>query len=148
MMYNLKVIKASIKDIPYILDLEKKQNIHFLSEVSIKEDLNNSNYLYLLLKYNEKIIGYIAVSFVIDTMDILSIVISKDYQKMGFATYLLNYIFDFCRKNDIKTIFLEVRISNLAAIKLYEKCGFIKISKRTNYYIDTNEDALIYKKEI
>ena len=43
---------------------------------------------------------------------------------------------------------LEVRDSNIIAIKFYEKRGFKKISVRKNYYQDTHEDAIIYEKII
>ena len=52
-------------------------------------------------------------------------------------------------KNEkLSSIFLEVRESNLPAIKLYEKFNFTQISIRKNYYPDNKEDALIYMLEI
>ena len=111
-------------------------------------DLNDQNFSYFVIKLNDDIIGYIATSHVIDTMDILSIVVSKSYQQKGIATKLLYYIFDFAKNLNIHKILLEVRISNTKAISLYEKCGFKKISLRKNYYQSPTEDAIIMEKTL
>ena len=42
-----------------------------------------------------------------------------------------------------KAAFLEVRSTNQAAQALYEKCGFRSIARRTNYYTDPQEDAIV-----
>ncbi len=62
-------------------------------------------------------------------------------KKIGEA--LLNKIIEACYKNEIKYITLEVRESNIAAIKLYEKYGFKSLGTRKGYYQNNNEDALI-----
>ena len=72
----------------------------------------------------------------------------KEYENNGIATLLLNTVFNFAKENNITRIFLEVRPSNIHAIKLYEKNDFKTISTRKNYYKDNNEDAIIYLKEI
>ena len=63
---------------------------------------------------------------------------------MGIGYKLVDYV---CHLfNDVDSIMLEVRDSNEAAIKLYEKCGFEEINRRKKYYGD--EDAIIMKKVI
>ena len=81
-------------------------------------------------------------------MQILGIAVDKNYTRKNIASTMLNHIIEVCKKMDLDNIFLEVRESNIPAINLYEKHGFKKISIRTNYYKDNNEDALIYVKEL
>ena len=50
-------------------------------------------------------------------------------------------------EKDLAFVTLEVRASNLAAINLYEKLGFVQVGKRPNYYRNPKEDALILRKE-
>ena len=50
---------------------------------------------------------------------------------------------EIARKNEVVAQTLEVRESNIEAIKLYRKCGFVVKGVRPLYYTDTNEDALI-----
>ena len=146
---NITIKKLEKNDINKILQIEKSQNVTILKETVILKDISNSNNtLYFGAIYNDIIVGYIAITYVIDTIDILSIVTMKNYENIGVATLLLEYIFNFAKKNNVNKIFLEVRTSNTKAINLYEKNNFKLISKRKNYYTDTKEDALIYLKEI
>lgn len=131
-----------------IKHLETEQNIFILPESSIKSDLENPNYYYFIAKLKNKIVGYIAISMLIDHIDILSIVVKKEYQRQGIAKNLLSFIMDFGKENHIEQCFLEVRESNLGAQMLYESFGFSLISTRKGYYSDTHENALIYKKDL
>ncbi len=147
-MDNIIISKMKDEDIEEALLTEQSHNIHILSKNILKEDIKNKNYNYLVAKNNDgKIIGYIGISYVLDSADIISIVVHKDYTQKGIATLLLQEIFAFAKENNIQKIMLEVRRSNLPAQKLYEKHGFKQIAIRNNYY-DNTEDALIYEKEL
>lgn len=147
-MDNILISKMQDEDIEEALLTEQSHNIHILSKNILKEDIKNKNYNYLVAKNNDgKIIGYIGISYVLDSADIISIVVHKDYTQKGIATLLLQEIFAFAKENNIQKIMLEVRRSNIPAQKLYEKHGFKQIAIRNNYY-DNTEDALIYEKEL
>ena len=147
-MDNIIISKMQDEDIEEALLTEQSHNIHILSKNILKEDIKNKNYNYLVAKNNDgKIIGYIGISYVLDSADIISIVVHKDYTQKGIATLLLQEIFAFAKENNIQKIMLEVRRSNLPAQKLYEKHGFKQIAIRKKYY-DNTEDALIYEKEL
>lgn len=147
-MDNIIISKMQDEDIEEALLTEQSHNIHILSKNILKEDIKNKNYNYLVAKNNDgKIIGYIGISYVLDSADIISIVVHKDYTQKGIATLLLQEVFAFAKENNIQKIMLEVRRSNLPAQKLYEKHGFKQIAIRNNYY-DNTEDALIYEKEL
>lgn len=147
-MDNIIISKMQDEDIEEALLTEQSHNIHILSKNILKEDIKNKNYNYLVAKNNDgKIIGYIGISYVLDSADIISIVVHKDYTQKGIATLLLQEIFAFAKENNIQKIMLEVRKSNIPAQKLYEKHGFKQIAIRNNYY-DNTEDALIYEKEL
>lgn len=143
----LKIHELKTEDINSILNIQKELDIQILSKQNILKDLTNSHFKYFVIKYNNNIVGYTSISYVSD-IEIESIVIKKDFQRLGIGNFLLNYIFDFAKLNNIQNIFLEVRNSNIAAINLYMKNGFKKINIRKNYYTDTNEDAIILKKNI
>ena len=147
-MDNIIISKMQDEDVEEALLTEQSHNIHILSKNILKEDIKNKNYNYLVAKNNDgKIIGYIGISYVLDSADIISIVVHKEYTQKGIATLLLQEIFEFAKENNIQKIMLEVRRSNIPAQKLYEKHGFKQIAIRNNYY-DNTEDALIYEKEL
>lgn len=81
MINNIIVTKMQYFDIPEVKSIETSQNINILSIDSMKNDLSNNNYMYFIAKNGNEIIGYIAISKVIDTIDILSIVIKENYKR-------------------------------------------------------------------
>lgn len=142
-MDNIYIKQASIQHLNKIEEIENSLNIRNLSYSSLKNDLESTNTIYLVLLDNESIIGYIGLELLVDHADITGIAILSEYRKKGLASYLLNIAIEKCREMNLDNIFLEVRTSNLPAINLYEKLGFEKISIRNNYY-SNGEDALIF----
>ena len=146
-MNNIKIYKMTKDDIQYVLSLEKSHNIKILSKTLLENEIENTNTYYIVAKINDTIVGYAGISYVLDSADLISIVVDKEKTNMSVATCMLNDIISFCRKNNIIEIILEVRISNIPAQKLYEKFGFKQISTRKKYY-DNLEDAYIMKLNI
>ncbi|MEG2348431.1 MAG: ribosomal protein S18-alanine N-acetyltransferase [Clostridia bacterium] len=131
-----------------VKEIENEQNISILSKKSILEDLDDENCKYFIATLDEKLVGYIGACYCLDYMDLLSIVVKKDYQNMGIGSKLLNHIFAFAKDNKIEKIFIEVRKSNEIAQKFYLSHGFKNINIRKKYYSDNFEDALIYEKDM
>jgi len=145
---NIQIRKARIDDLEQIDNIEKTLEHRILSYDLLKNTIGKDTYFYFVAIVNNIIVGYISAEILVDHIDILSVAVFKAYTRQNIATMLLNELFKTCSTYNIKNIFLEVRPSNFAAIKLYEKNGFKKISTRKNYYTDTNEDAYIYLTEM
>ncbi len=145
-MDNITIRKMRQDDIEQCINIEKSHNIKILSREILENDLKKDSNYYLVATLNNTLIGYIGLSYVLDTADIISIVVKKDYTKKGIASLLLSEIISFCYKKEIKNIFLEVRKSNTPAQTLYNKFGFFKISERKKYY-NNIEDAYIFEKK-
>ncbi|MBR2614807.1 MAG: ribosomal protein S18-alanine N-acetyltransferase [Clostridia bacterium] len=99
-----------------------------------------------LVEDNGEILGTVCYDLSIEEGDILHIVVKKEERKKGIATSLLERAFEEVKKIELKALFLEVRESNIPAIKTYEKAGFTKLAERKNYYSD-KETAIVMKKE-
>lgn len=67
---------------------------------------------------------------------------------MDLGTKLLEHLLKNAQDQSLDTITLEVRDSNLAAQRFYERFGFKKIAVRACYYSDTEEDAIVYWKKL
>ena len=80
---------------------------------------------------------------IIDEAQIANLAIHPQYRRKGAARALLLNGLEECYKDKIKYLTLEVRVSNEAAIKLYESFGFKSLGVRKKYYQNNNEDALI-----
>ncbi len=100
------------------------------------------------LTLQKKLVGYVSFYKVQNEIEILNIAIAADFQRRGEGTKLLSALFAAGRKKQVTAIFLEVRPSNTAALALYNKFSFQEVGRRRKYYQDTNEDALILRKEL
>ena len=89
--------------------------------------------------------GYILASVVLDEANLDRIAVRKDKRNNQIGKKLIEALEDNLIKNGVNSIFLEVRVSNMIAISLYEKMGFEKINVRKKYYENT-EDAIVMKK--
>lgn len=94
------------------------------------------------------IAGYIMYSFVADEVDIVNIAVSAFYRRHGVGKSLMNHMFDHVRQNGAKRVYLDVRPSNLAARKFYERFGFFQIGVRKGYYRNNGEDALVLLRDL
>ncbi len=115
-------------------------------KVNNLEEIKNNNYTKILVyEENDIVLGFLMYVEVAGSIDIINIIVDEDYRNKLIASSLLDYMITGLSKN-IKTITLEVRVSNIAAINLYTKFGFTKINIRKAYYGD--EDAYLMGKEI
>ena len=76
------------------------------------------------------------------------IVVSKEFRKKQIAFKIVEFLLNELKKNNVKKIFLEVRKSNIPAISLYKKCGFIDIREIVDYYTNPKEDGIMMLKEV
>lgn len=110
-------------------------------------DLENDIAFNYVLEHDGVIIGYYGFWIMFDNIDITKVSIRKELQGKGLSNILMEDFFNRIKNLDIKTITLEVRVSNKKAIGLYSKYGFKNISTRKKYYSDL-EDAYILQKEV
>jgi ribosomal-protein-alanine N-acetyltransferase len=88
--------------------------------------------------------GIVWFSIVQDEAEIIDIRVGERYRRSGIGESLLTQSFEKLRLSEIRSVFLEVRSSNTAALALYEKLGFAMMGRRENYYKTATgrEDAL------
>ncbi|MBR1730836.1 MAG: ribosomal protein S18-alanine N-acetyltransferase [Ruminococcus sp.] len=132
-------------EIPEIAEIERECFAHPWSENSIKETFMNKSDHFYAAEADGKIVGYIGVSIAADEGYILNVATKPDCRRRGAAKALLNYIINVYEKK-LSFLTLEVRPSNIAAIKLYESFGFEKVGERKNYYRNPVENALLLTK--
>lgn len=119
---------------------------HPWSRQSLENELNNETSLFLVAKEENEVIGYIGMSIVIDEGYIFNVAVREKYRNKGVATALINELVTCGKKNSFSFITLEVRESNLPAISLYSKFGFVKAGERKDYYSNPKENAILMTK--
>ena len=92
-----------------------------------------------------EIVGYAVPWFVEDEMHLANIAVSPLYRRQGVGSMLMTVVLEEALARGARRAFLEVRPSNLDAIRLYKKFGFEKVGYRRRYYRN-GEDALVMQR--
>ena len=108
-------------------------------------DIQQPHTDYLLLVEDNQICGFVGYSKVMDEVEITNIAVAVSEQGKGYARHLLHLLIAEQIKDSLH-VFLEVRLSNEAARKLYESLGFVENGIRKNFYSAPKEDAVIMTK--
>jgi ribosomal-protein-alanine N-acetyltransferase len=90
-----------------------------------------------------ELVGYLVISRYVDAWHVMNIAVVPEQRRRGIAAALFERLFELTAGDGRRGYTLEVRISNQAAIKLYERLGFQSRGVRRGYYTDNREDALI-----
>lgn len=140
--------KATDADIKNIAENEKSSFSIPLSEKELYEMLRNPLYRIITAKDGCEYAGHAVFLITGNVAEIISAAVSEKKRKQGFGQALIEKIKSICKEEGVSEILLEVRISNIAAISLYEKHGFEKIAQRRHFYEKPDEDAYTMKYEL
>ena len=97
-----------------------------------------------------QVIGYGVMSLCAGEAHILNVCVRAEFRNLGFGRRLLEHLLERAAASGVAEAFLEVRPSNLSAIRLYQHLGFEQIGIRRGYYQapDGREDAIVLKREL
>ena len=110
---------------------------------------NEHSRFYVAVDETQSVIAYIGNWFVLDECHVGTIAVKSENRRQGIAELLLGFTAAKALEEGLQYIILEVRETNAAAIRLYEKLGFKIVGRRKGYYQDTGEDAnLMMHKDI
>jgi len=96
-----------------------------------------------VLRSESRLLAYMIAWFVSDEAHLANLAVSPEARRRGCAAALLDDLLAEARRRACRMVWLEVRVSNLAAIRLYEKYHFEPMAVRKNYYAREQEDALV-----
>ena len=93
------------------------------------------------------LVGYLVLSRYVDAWHVMNVAVAPERRRQGIASALLHRLLELTKDGALRGYTLEVRTSNLSAIRLYERFGFRRKGIRRGYYTDNREDALIMWRE-
>ena len=143
----IRYIKMEESHVCQVAELEKLCFSDPWSENSVRSELTNPLSLWIVALDGEQVVGYVGSQSVLGESDMMNIAVSTDHRGRGIATELVQVLIAQLRQNGNYQLTLEVRASNVPAINLYNKLGFVQVGRRPNYYRNPKEDALILRKE-
>ena len=95
-----------------------------------------------------KLVGYFLLMAAVHEAHLLNVAVRSERQGEGLGRYLLDQVAECARGLGMESVLLEVRPSNLRALKVYRAYGFTEIGRRKAYYPDHDgkrEDAIVMR---
>ena len=129
--------------IPAILEIEKVSNTAPWSEKSFQNELNHTHGIFLVAILQGDVVGYGGVWLVVDEAHVTTIAVAEEQRRQGIGQKLMIELLERAKAAGMVCSTLEVRASNVGAIKMYEKFGYAITATRKGYYPDNKEDAVV-----
>jgi [ribosomal protein S18]-alanine N-acetyltransferase len=101
-----------------------------------------------VLRLEGRLVGYTVAWYVAGEVHLANLAVDPAFRGRGAATALLRDLLREGERRHASVVWLEVRLGNAAAIRLYEKFGFRTVSVRKNYYAKEREDALVMSRSL
>lgn len=141
----IKIVPMKQEDLDQVMAIEQVTFKDAWKRSFFEQTLKRKNSFSFVVKENNRVIGYMNAWQVEDEMNLDNIAVAEIYRNKGIGSQLMSKLIEISKENRCKKIFLEVRISNIAAQKLYQKFGFERLYSRKKYYPD-GEEAIVYRK--
>jgi [ribosomal protein S18]-alanine N-acetyltransferase len=145
--YELKA--ATSDDIDAMLDIETICFSAPWPRVAFAEEITHRSWSRVIGAFSgNELIGFMIYWLVASELHLLNLAVHPNWRRQGVGLKLIKYLLADALKEQRQAILLEVRTSNLAAIKLYRRFGFEELTVRPGYYADNGEDALVMLLEL
>ena len=128
-----------------LMAVEQRAYSHPWSRGNFTDSLASGYQIELLLG-GEQVIGYFVAMPGVEEAHLLNITVAPEFQQQGWSVVLLDALALWARGRGAQWLWLEVRVSNLRARKVYEKYGFERVGERKRYYPSASaerEDAIV-----
>ena len=141
----MEITEMTLDDLESMKDTLYSDFDNFWSYNILKQELQNEKTTYIIAKENNEVVGFAGISIIFDEATLNNIVVKKSCRGRGIGGELLEALIEICADLNMKSFTLEVNVSNIPAIKLYEKFGFQNLGIRKKYY-NNSQDAYIMTK--
>lgn len=139
----MQIRRMKEEDFAQVAEIEKECFSLPWSEKSFRDACNRQENVYLVAAKDKEVLGYIGMWAVLGEGEITNVAVKPSARRQGVADRMLEELFAIARAAGTDIFFLEVRESNAAARKLYEKQGFSQIGIRKNFYERPQENAVV-----
>jgi ribosomal-protein-alanine N-acetyltransferase len=110
----------------------------FMSELALR-----GSRAYYVARVDGIVVGYTGLMVTVDDGHITTLAVDPAWHRRSIGSRLLLVLAREAIRRRVRSLTLEVRIGNRAAQELYRQFGFVPAGIRKNYYVETNEDALV-----
>ena len=161
---ELSFLPMQTADLDAVLAIEAVSHLHPWTKGNFSDSLAAGHWAYCIRPQVDQSIkgsyldpavlwAYCILFPAVDELHLLNITVSPKLRKLGLASRMMAAIEGVAAQQNIPRIILEARLSNIAAVTMYQKLGYEQIGIRKNYYpadpqLGSREDALVMAKSI
>jgi ribosomal-protein-alanine N-acetyltransferase len=141
---SLRVEPMGVADLDAVQEIERRSFTTPWPSHAYRTELETNRLAtYLVARLDGLVVGYAGMWVMVDEAHVTTFAVEPEHRRQGIGERLLLALLDVANARHAHEATLEVRLSNMAARRLYEKYGFRPVGLRPRYYSDDNEDALI-----
>ncbi len=148
----IAVRRAAPRDLDRIAEIEQQSFSDPWSRDALTTAMDLGHLRFLVAEEggasSSRLVGYVVALVMGDEGEIADVAVDPSARRGGVGTLLLARAEEEMARNGVRTLYLEVRESNLAALGLYRQRGFEVVGRRRGYYRHPAEDALVLRREI
>ena len=141
-MIDILIENMKLQHLDGVVNIENICFAHPWSKADLERQLNLDTSHFAVATVDEKVVGYMGLQLFSGEGYVTNVAVLPEYRRQGIAKMLIEKQM----QNEMSFITLEVRESNLPAIKLYESCGFENVGIRPKFYSNPTENAIIMTK--
>lgn len=135
----MEIKKFEKKYLDDVYNIEKICFSNPWSRKDLENQIDSSTSHFLVADVDGRAVGYMGLQIFSGEGYVTNVAVLPEFRGQGIASALIARQME----NDMEFITLEVRQSNLPALKLYEKSGFERVGIRPNFYSNPDENAVI-----
>ena len=148
-MTNVAILEMHENHVDTVVAIDAQTNNNPWSGSTFIKEINSPTHILLVAiddngdVIHDDVKGFSGGQLIGNEFHIHSLAVNSGFRRQGIGRRLIKELLDDAKERDANSATLEVRVSNEAAISLYESLGFVSEGVRPKYYADNGEDALI-----
>lgn len=150
MMGDIFIIDMHENHVDEVVRIDTSVNTHPFDGTTFISEIQSPTHILLVaiadsdsVSHQEDVRGFAGGQVIGDELHIHSLVVDENSRRQGIGRDLILSLIEESIERDCTSATLEVRVTNIAAIKLYESLGFVSEGIRPKYYADNGDDAHI-----
>ncbi len=140
---TVRIAALASRHISRVVEIEKASQSCPWSEQSFSNEIEAEQSIFIVAEVGTDVVGFAGQWLVVDEAHIITVAVDESHRRKGIARRLINELLSRALDSGATCATLEVRVSNAAAIALYESMGFQAAGHRKRYYPDNKEDAVV-----
>ena len=138
-----EILPLGERHLAQVMDIEAATFSDPWSESAFRGEMENPHSRFLVAEEAGQVLGYLGMQLVLDEGYISNVAVAAPCRRQGIGAKLMAAAVDIARQEALSLLTLEVRVSNTAAIALYERYGFTALGRRRGFYRFPREDAYV-----